>query len=461
MSVYQRSDIPKLLTAIIQGKPCPIYLLIGDRYLCQQAAEQLAEALLPEASARAQNLKLIDGDQEDPLQTLGLLKTYSLFGGRQVFRVVGSKLFHSKEVAKSVWDKAKAAHGRGDDKRAALFLGQLAAIGLCQPQDLVGLGEGQWQEAFAFAKPDIGWLAGVLVAEPEASAPVAAAGELAEQYLAALAAGWPEDNILMLLVETADKRKKLYAGLQKVGVVLDLSVAEGSSKAAREQQEAVLIDLVRSTLAEFGKTMEPRAVPVFLERVGFHPVAVVREAEKLALYSADTSRVTLADVQAMVARIREDAIFELTEAFSEQDISRTLTLASRLHEAGVHPLMMIAGLRKHLRTLMLVLSLRQSESPQYVEGMAFPVFQKGYLPVLKEGREEVLKQLPSHPYALYMMFVRAGRFSVTRLGTILVRLLEAEFALKSSPLPALTVLEHFFWRTLSPAVAGPSEYMKR
>ena len=451
MSVYQRSDLPKLLNALKQGKPCPLYLVVGDQFLGQQVAEQLAEALIPDPKARGQNVNLIDGDQEDPISTLNQLKTYSLFAGRQIFRVAGSKLFHSKEVAKAIWDKAKVAHGKSDGRLALSYLGQLAVIGQVEVADLAELSTGEWQAAFAFAKPDAGWLAEALGAmEGEAPSGRGSGKDPAEHYLAALEAGWPEDNILMLLAETVDKRKKFYKALLKYGVVVDLMVAEGSSKAARSEQDALLADLVRQTLAEFGKTMEPRAVPVLLERVGFHPVAVVRETEKLALYVGEGPQVTLADLMAVVGRTREEALFELTEAFTEQDLTQTLTIAGRLYDNGVHPLVMVAGLRNQLRKLMLVASFRQGGPPDFVEGMTFAVFQKGYLPDLKVVKEGWLNQLPNHPYALYMMFDKAGKFTVRQLGANLAMLLRAEFALKSSALPPLLVLEQFFWQVMLP-----------
>jgi len=449
MAVYQRSDLSKLLAAIKQGKPCPVYLVIGDTYLCLQVAEQLAVALIPDPKTRGQSLNLIDGDQEDPLNTLSLLKTYSLFAGRQIVRVSGSKLFDSKEVAKTIWDKAKAAYGKNDTRQAAVHLGRLAAIGQVAVDELAGLSEDDWQSAFAFAKADTSWLGEVLGGmEGATKAPKGSGNDPAEQYMAVIEAGLPEDNILILLVETADKRKKIYKSFLKCGAVIDLAVAEGSSKGARTEQDALLADLVRQTLADFGKTLEPRAVPVLLERVGFHPVAVVRETEKLALYVGDAAQITLNDLMAVVGRTREDALFELTEAFADQDLSQTLLIAGRLYENGVHPLVMVAGLRNQLRKLMLVASFRQGGSPDYVEGMTFAVFQKGYLPDLKSGREQWLNQLPAHPYALYMMFAKAGKYTVRQLGDALAKLLQVEFKLKSSALPPLLVLEHFFWRTI-------------
>lgn len=452
MPSYRRDDLTKLLTALRQGKPCAVYLVIGDRYLSLRVAEQLAEALIGDPHIRGQNVKLIDGDQEDPLNTLTLLKTYSLFAGRQIFRVTGSQLFHSKEVAKAIWSHARKAHDRKDLRQAMSYLRQLAAIAQVEATALTELSANDWQKAFAFAKPDTKWLPEALTeaAGGEKDLPTPTCNDPAEHYCTAIEAGLPEDNILMLLAETVDKRKKLYKLIQKNGAVIDLTVTEGSSKAARVEQDAVLAELIRQTLAEFGKTLEPRAVPVLLERVGFHPVAVVRETEKLALYVGEAPQVTLSDLLTLVGRTREEALYELTESFTDQDISRTLTIAGRLYESGVHPLVMIAGLRNQLRKLMLIASFRQGSPPDYVEGMTFTVFQKGYLPTLKATKAAWLSQLPTHPYALYMMFSKAGKYPISRLGEAMSKLLEAEFTLKSSGLPPLLVLEQFFWQVMLP-----------
>jgi len=459
MAVYQRTDLPKLLSAIKQGKPCPVFLVVGDSYLCLQVAEQICQALIPDPITRGQRCNLIDGDQEDPLNTLNLLNTYSLFGGgRQIFRVSGSKLFDAKEVAKALWDKAKVAYDKGAAKQVSSQLSRLAAIAKIELTELAGLSEDDWQEAFSFAKPDTAWLAVAVSATAETAAKggKTASKDPAELYMTAIEAGLPEDNVLILLVEAADKRKKLYKGFVNLGAVIDLTVAAGSTKIARGAQDTLLTDLVRQTLTEFHKTIEGRAIPILLERVGFHPVAVVRETEKLALYVGEASHITIDDLMAVVGRTREEAIFELTEAFAEQDLGQLLLITSRLYHHGYHPLAIVAGLRNQLRKLLLVTSFRQGGPPSYVEGMSFAVFEKGYLVELKSEKGDWLAQLPTHPYALYRMFEKANRYSLPQLTRALSRLLDVELALKSSGLPPLLVLEHFFWQTLSPATRPSS-----
>jgi DNA polymerase-3 subunit delta len=387
MAEYKREDVAKVFQTVKKGKISPIYLICGDRFLCGKTADALVRSLIPDSRQRKQNLRLIDGDKESPLQTLNILKTYSLFPGHQVVKVADSKLLQKKEAATEV----NAADN--------------------QP-------------------------------------PGGLAVDVAEKYIETFTAGVPTNNVLILLSEEVDRRKRLYTFIKKNGVVLDLSVAAGNSQAARKEQETVLRELVEQTMAEFGKKIEPRALPVFFERVGFHPVAVVREAEKLALY-AEEPAVSLKDVDEMVGRTREDALFELTEAYSDKKMTQVLVILSRMLDSGVHPLVVVSGLRNHFKKLLLVCSFRKQADPVFVDGMTFASFQKGYLVELKEKKPEQLKMLPNHPYALFMMFDKAKRCSVLQIMHGLKKLLEAEFRLKSSQLSGKLVLENFVFETLA------------
>jgi DNA polymerase-3 subunit delta len=247
----------------------------------------------------------------------------------------------------------------------------------------------------------------------------------------------------VLLAEAVDKRKRLYKYIDKQGVIFDLTVDTGSSSAARKDQEAVLRELAGKSFAALGKKLEPRALPVLLERVGFHPVAVVMESEKLALHAGLSSTVTLADLDLLIGRTREEALFELTEAVGNRDLAAALASLARLQEGQIHALVIVAGLRNLIKKLMLARSFQDRGEPAYGRGMAFPAFQKGYLPRLKEGGGEWPQLLAGHPFVVYKMFRQAEGFSAAALRQALAQLLAAEYRLKSSRLPEPLVLQHF------------------
>ncbi len=218
--------------------------------------------------------------------------------------------------------------------------------------------------------------------------------------------GLPEDTVLLLLAETVDKRTRLFTFLKKIGGVLDASVESGSSRAAQQDQSAVLSAIVRDTLKRYGKTIGEPVLKSLLERVGFHPVAAAMEAEKLALYADDTTRITLAHLDAVTCRSREDALFELTEAIVGKKNSEALLLSTRLREGGMHPLAIIAGLRNFIRKLLLAASLQQGMGPLFKPGTSFPVFQKTVLPLLKERHGEELAACRATPMPCTVLFFR-------------------------------------------------------
>ncbi len=443
---YSRHDLPTLLAELDKGRLHPVYLIFGERYLCALAAQDIIHRILPDEASRKQNMRTVDGDQEDVSQTMNELRTFSLFGGRQVTRVLDSRLFHSKAVGQPIWDKALKAHNNNEQQKVARYLAQLAVLGgLAADDDLSELSGGQWQKLFGFAQPqDVAWTKGIsLLPEGEARA----ATDKAALVQATLEKGIPEKNHLILLAENVDKRKKLFKTVDEIGVIVDLSVESGPASAARKDQDAVIRDLVNQTFSQMNKKPGPRVLEMILDRVGFHPVAAVREAEKLCLYCDEAAVVTSDDVNAVTGQTREEALFELNDAFACRDLSRSLYLQGRLLRSGLHPLVIISALRNLIRRLLFLRALQDKSTPSYQPGQAYPVFQKGYLAALKEtlGDNEFLK---GHPFVIYKGFQQAEAFTRQELTNALAALLLAEFKLKGSGIRESLILENFFFSML-------------
>jgi len=463
MSVYKRQEIPKLLNEIKQGITAQIYLLFGERYLCRNTAQALIENLLPEQERQAINLQHIDGDEEDFNRTLNLLKTFSLFSGRKIFWVTDTKLFYSKGVAKNVWEKACENNERNEPGQALRYVLQMLNLAALSPQEMAeeniaSLSATRWKSLFGFSKPqgDLSWVQDLLADIPADAAPAKdIETDAATRYTHALEAGIPRNNILVLLAETVDKRKRLYRYIQENGVILDLSVDPGSSAAAKRDQDKIVQELLHSTLAKYNKDIDSQTIPVFLERVGFHPVAVVMEAEKLALYVGDRKVITREDVDAIIGRTREEALFELTEAVTSGKLEDGLLIIDHLQASGIHGLAILATLRNHIKKLLLVRSLQEVKSPAYTKSLSFPVFQKSYLPRLKEGREEWSSLLwKSHPYGLFMLFRQAARFRCAELQGGLKELLTAEYRMKGSPVDSRLIMDSLLFNLMRRKLQG-------
>lgn len=455
MALIKRADLPAQLKTLGDSPPPQIILCLGERYLGREAADLLQQAIL---ACSPGTVHTLDGDQEDPGQTLAKLNSFSLLPGRQIFRVSDSRIFHSKTVASAIWNKAVQARDGGRPeaaRRSLVSLLQLADIGAGDGGAFSEISADQWQKLFSFAKPsdNLSWADDLIAGAGKAAAASGKSAGITEKYIEAFEKGLPPQNILILTAEEVDRRQRLFTAIKKHGLVIDCAVAEGSGVAAQNEQKDILRQMVQKTLKEFNKKIEPQALDIFFERVGFHPVAVVMETEKLALYTGDSPLITTADLDEMVGRSREDALFELTDAFGKGQSGRTLSILGRLQDNGTHALAILSTMRNYLRKLMIFRSLQLRQDPLWHRGMNARQFQNDYLPVLKATGEwpDLLK---GHPYALYMSFTAAAEYSCTRLKHWLSLLLQAEYRLKGSPLPPRLVLEELFLTMLRQKQSG-------
>jgi DNA polymerase III subunit delta len=447
MAQIKRGELTSFLENKEELTGCKIILIFGERYLCREAGDAVQNALLEDETGGA--VYPIDGDQENPGQTLAKLVSFSLLPGKQIYRVTDSGIFHSRTVASDIWEKSEAAHRSGKEHAAMRHIVSFAKIGslaMESQKPFSELSDSGWQKQFGFAKPagDIGWADNLFVtAIGTGKIGTGEATNIADRVIETFSSTIPPSNYLILTAETVDKKQRLFTFIKKNGMVIDCSVASGAASAAQKQQKDVLRELVHNTLNEFGKKIEPQALEIFFERVGFHPVAVVNETEKLALFADDRDFITSEDLDTMVARSREDALYELTDAFGKRQVSKTLIILKRLQDNGTHGLAILASMRNFIRKLLILRSIQLQPSPHYQKGMNAKQFQNSYLPSLKES-EQWQEHLGGHPYALFMSFSKAADFSCYQLKNWLKLLLEAEFRLKGSPLPPQMVLEELF-----------------
>lgn len=460
MTLIKRTELP---TALQDGSPhltSQVFLFFGERFLCKEAADLVQEKLLAMGHGA---VNPIDGDREDGGRTLSRLMSFSLLPGRQLFRVTDSRIFHSKTVVEEIWNKAVQAFQGGNPGPARNHLQSMVqAVGLKieGPTPLSELPPAEWQKLFAFAKPSENLLwADHLLGEVGDQIQTATAN-LADRYIATFEKGIPPQNILLLTAETVDKRQKLFTYFKKIGTVVDCSVTSGGSAAAQTEQKDILREMMQKTLVEFHKKIEPRAVEIFFERVGFHPVAVVVETEKLVHSIGDRPTITAGDIEEMVARNREDALYELTDALGKRQADRTLTILFHLLEQGIHELAVLSTLRNYLKKQLIFRSLQLRDFPVWRSNMNARDFQNTYLPALK-AEEEYGELLQGHPYALFMSFSKASEYSCSGLKRWLAMLLDAEFRLKGSPLPPRLVIEELLLAMLkgAPKIPGRRDSM--
>lgn len=441
MPLYNRENLAEMHEAARQ-KPCTVFLFFGDRYLCRDASARL-ENILSETGG---TVHPIDGEQEDFSSTIAKLRSFSLLPGRQIYRVTDTRIFHSKKVTPSIWNRAVKAHADHNSKLAARSLLALLQAGGLDPNqpdsDLVDLSGSEWQRHFGFTKPtgDLQWTRTILAGMDKKNIAPKGGTDNAELLMQVLDGAIPSSNILILMAEEVDKRKKLFKQLKENHSVIDLSVASGSSSSAQKAQKSVLQGLMTTVLKSAEKSMAPGVADLLFERVGFNPTAVVMETEKLICLVGKRQQISRQDLDEVVGRTRQEALFELTGAIGNRNLEQAMMVADRIQANGIHPLAVVATLRNYARSLLLFRSIGLQPQYQYQQSMSPAAFQKQCLPRLKE-QEKWANELKGHPYALYMQFKTAASFSPATLQHWMKLLLKTELRLKGAPMTPQVILQ--------------------
>ena len=451
MALITLQQLPTWLENLPQSQ-ARVVLLFGEAYLCRTAASRIEEALLAGGGV----LYPVDGDEEDVQETFARLSSFSLLGGRQIYRVSNSRLLYSKKNSKALWERVVKARAAAQDEQIKKALSAFVrAAGLSLQEDaLQAMTAAQWQKNFGFAAPtdDLAWTGPYLHHSEGGKEVTAPSADPGDQLVELLAKGIPPANVLILLAGEVDKRKKLFKYLKDTETIVDCSVAEGSGAKARDAQQGVLNSLVAATLREQGKKLPPELIPILLERVGFHPVALVNELRKLMLAAGEEEQIRREDVDELVGRTRQDAIYELNSAIALVRLDEALILLPRLLTNGIHPLAILASLRNYVRSALLFRSLIATIVPPFSPAMSFSTFQQQYLPLLQE-QEQWKKELSGHPYALYNQFKDAFPHPLPRLAGWTQLLQEAEFRLKGTGADDALVLHRLLFSMLAPSPA--------
>jgi DNA polymerase-3 subunit delta len=453
MPVFDKKDFPKVLAQIEQGSIAPIYLLHGEDYLVKSALAKLTGILVPE-SQQGTNLQVVDGSQADFRQILDSVNTFALFSGRKVVLVQDCRIFYSRANLPALFGKCEEAHEAKDMDAAARLLLEVLSYAGWSLTDVAAeawreIPADIWQQTIGVeqAQAEMAWLEPVIDHARAAGMEVPSRGDDGSLLEVALEEGFPSEQCLVLATDTVDKRRSLYRLIEKKGVVVDFSVASGTGRQARSQQGTVSRTLVQETLSTAGKTIEPDALTLLLERTGFNLWAMKTQLEKLISFVGDDSLVTREQVEGMSDHFREEPVYELNNAVAGRDCEASLVALNRLLDQNYHPLQLLASLANEIRRLLAASEFIEDHLAGSMDSnMSYGRFQKAILPVVKEktGKESLLATM--HPFALHKTMVRSTTFATADLINFLQHLFSADLTLKSSSIPERAVMENLIIR---------------
>lgn len=190
--------------------------------------------------------------------------------------------------------------------------------------------------------------------------------------------------------------------------------------------------------------IEPDAARELVDALGADMMMVSRELEKLMLYAGEKRRITLSDVETTVLAAKQRSLYELTEAISAKDKSRSLAVLDALlshtdaDEAAIGHLYMLSRTYRQ----MLVIVEKNVRDPRAIwqalwQGFRVPPF----------AAEDIIRQ--------------ARRYKSRReLTRALALIAQADLTLRSNPPSKRFVLEQLVLQLAEDPKMLPSEWQQ-
>jgi DNA polymerase-3 subunit delta len=165
---------------------------------------------------------------------------------------------------------------------------------------------------------------------------------------------------------------------------------------------------------------------MILLRTGEDLRGLQQELEKLLLYIGDQPAVRVQDLEAILTDRGEGWIFDLTHAIADRNVVAAVSHLARLLAQGEHPLRLLATMTSEIRKLLAARQLIDGPlRGRWKRNMTYQQFQQT---VIRDASSLLLR----NPYAEYMCFQRAEKFSVGALRYCLAQIYESDLRLKSS-----------------------------
>jgi len=425
-----KRDLTSAMTEIKNGKGARCLLLFGDDLRVQETREAVIDLLISKEQ-RGFNLERFDGRAAPWEQVHASLMTPPFLPGIKVIWIENAPYFISREQKGELGEKVLQLWGDGKREEAGKLLIDLLVVeGWSQEQwertepgaaralvKLLGIEDGEGQieldevdALLAFCKSqgiDISRRRGI---ESQGLA------ELLER-------GLPEWGFLLLTAVQVDRRMRLYKRFDELGAVLHLGLErDRSGRVSREN----LLEFINQRMRQAGKTMEPQAREMIVQRAASDLRSLSQELEKLFLYAGERAAIRAQDVEMTFTDQGDSWVFDLTRAIGESDPSAALSQLARLMSRGEHPLKLLGAIASDARRLLAARQLLDGEfRGRWRPGMSYSQFQQQVLP-----QEAPL--LSRNPYGDYMSLLRAERFSLSELCRYMDGIHVADFRLKSS-----------------------------
>ena len=460
-----------------------IYLVHGQEMLCRSVVQELIQTLAPEAD-REFSCEYFEGEHDRVVEAVQKLRTFSMLPGPKLIILQDPEIFQGRRDPSLFLKKAKDAFDKEDMTRAAGYLARALAL---QWRVFEDLSPGQSEKIFDSGDfdEDESWMEPLAAYAVSHNITAPCTGDTAGLLERAIEKGFPQENHLILVLQSVEKKSTLFQVIEERGMIIDCSVPAGDRKADRKLQDAVLHEQMTERLNQSGKQMTRDAYDALFDMTGFDPRNFFNNLDKLIDFTGERKRIAGADVQALLSRTRQDPIYALTGAVARRNLADSLALVDSLLKTGLHPLQILSALINQVRRLLLIRDFSE-RNPQIrkLRDQSFPVFNSQVSPLM-ESYDQMLSDRLNHwqdaqakgatgsgskskrrrqpvsdlfivknsksTYPVYLLWQLSYNFSRAELLAAVDCLAEADYQLKSSGQAPKVILERALMQICTPA----------
>ncbi|WP_096201328.1 DNA polymerase III subunit delta [Bacillus sp. FJAT-45350] len=226
--------------------------------------------------------------------------------------------------------------------------------------------------------------------------------------------------VIIAPYEKLDERKKITKLLKAEADVLN----------AKPFDDKTMGQWLNEQATSYGVTISEAGKELLLQLLGGHLLMVSKEIEKLALYVGEGGTIDIADVQNLVARTIEQDVFALIDHVVHNRLEKGLQIFYDLLKQKEDPLKLLALLARQFRIVYQVKEMTRLGYPQ----------------------KQMASQLKLHPYVVKLAGQQGRNFEARHLLTLLEKLADTDFNIKSGKMDKKLALELFIMSIHQPAL---------
>ena len=158
-------------------------------------------------------------------------------------------------------------------------------------------------------------------------------------------------SVLVLVAADVDRTRRLYKALQKTATMVECWGLKGSKDARIDFRQVArqAEQMVRQAVADAGQQIESPAARLVAERAGTDIARLRGDVDRLLLYAAGRPKITLADAREVVSAETAQDDWAVTNAIQRSDAAEALRHLGLALEGGAVPYMVLGQLAWFVR----------------------------------------------------------------------------------------------------------------